>query len=196
LRWGSDSEGTVESAEVPASVFVIAESLAASIFVDAGTGGNAVLFRHFDMDGVADSKGHSIKDNGVGPFSRFMEKTGGHFKYNLDLRNLGQTGQFYLLPLTVTDHSTGELRSEMIPLQNKWPACLLVRTRSEMVLPFLLSPILMPTALLVTCWLLRWPETDLNRRHEDLQSTALPTELSGLILPRFEEDPEPGGHFL
>ena len=25
----------------------------------------------------------------------------------------------------------------------------------------------------------RWPETDSNRRHEDLQSSALPTELSG-----------------
>jgi hypothetical protein len=34
-----------------------------------------------------------------------------HFKYNLDIRNLGQTGQFYLLPLTVTDNSTGELQS-------------------------------------------------------------------------------------
>ncbi len=32
-----------------------------------------------------------------------------------------------------------------------------------------------------------WPETDLNRRHEDLQSTALPTELSGLDLPGLDE---------
>lgn len=28
----------------------------------------------------------------------------------------------------------------------------------------------------------RWPETDLNRRHVNFQSTALPTELSGLYL--------------
>ena len=27
-----------------------------------------------------------------------------------------------------------------------------------------------------------WPEAELNRRHEDFQSSALPTELSGLVV--------------
>ena len=27
-----------------------------------------------------------------------------------------------------------------------------------------------------------WPEAELNRRHKDFQSFALPTELSGLLL--------------
>ena len=32
------------------------------------------------------------------------------------------------------------------------------------------------------------PETELNRRHEDFQSSALPTELSGLFMSLIELD--------
>src|SRR6478735_7959070 len=35
-----------------------------------------------------------------------------------------------------------------------------------------------------------WPETDLNRRHVNFQSTALPTELSGLTTATLAGGPE------
>ena len=34
------------------------------------------------------------------------------------------------------------------------------------------------------CGAFQWPEPDLNRRHTDFQSVALPTELSGLLVIR------------
>ena len=34
-----------------------------------------------------------------------------------------------------------------------------------------------------------WPETESNRRHEDFQSSALPTELSGQMLMKIKVRP-------
>ena len=58
------------------------------------------------------------------------------------------------------------------------------------VLEILLEPIIflfIPKLLLAlsTCkyW---WPEVELNHRHTDFQSVALPTELSGLFTGKYE----------
>ena len=50
-----------------------------------------------------------------------MDKVGEHLKYNLDtntLKTIADT-KCYLLEVTVTDTSTGESVSEMIPVQAK-----------------------------------------------------------------------------
>ena len=47
-----------------------------------------------------------------------------------------------------------------------------------------------------TC-VLRWPGTELNRRHRDFQSRALPTELPGLFQgPADKNRPSPAGGAL
>ena len=38
------------------------------------------------------------------------------------------------------------------------------------------------------CW---WPEVELNHRHTDFQSVALPTELSGHLRGRRDSNPRP-----
>ena len=81
--------------------------------------GTVVVYGDTDMDGVADGNELPIDYNGVGGPGGLMDKVDGHLKYNLDTSQLPQTTKCYLLEITVTDSSTGEAVSEMIPLQAK-----------------------------------------------------------------------------
>ncbi len=70
-------------------------------------------------DGVADGNPLPIEFNGVGEAGGVMDNIDGHLKFNLDTKQLPQTTECYLLQVTVTDCSTGESRSEIVPLQAK-----------------------------------------------------------------------------
>ncbi len=83
--------------------------------------GTVVVYGDTNMDGVADGNAIPIDYNGVGGAGGAMDKVGEHLKYNLDtntLKTIADT-KCYLLEVTVTDTSTGESVSEMIPVQAK-----------------------------------------------------------------------------
>ena len=71
------------------------------------------------MDGVDDGNALEIDYNGIGESGGIMDKIDGHLAYYLDTRKLPPITECYLLQVTVIDTSTGEFRSEMIPLQAK-----------------------------------------------------------------------------
>jgi len=72
-------------------------------------------------NGVAEGNALPIDYNGVGDDGGVMDKIGGHLKYNLDTGELPEilNTRSYVLEVTVTDISTGESVSEMIPIQAK-----------------------------------------------------------------------------
>jgi titin len=81
--------------------------------------GKVEVFGDTNCDGVADGNALPIDYNGVGEAGGVMDKIDGHLKYNLDTKKLPQTAQCFILQVTVTDTSTGESRSEIVPLQAK-----------------------------------------------------------------------------
>ena len=83
--------------------------------------GTVVVYGDADMDGAVDGNAIPIDYNGVGGAGGAMDKVGDHLKYNLDTKTLKAIAdtRCYLLEVTVTDTSTGEVVSEMISLQAK-----------------------------------------------------------------------------
>ncbi|MBI3853154.1 MAG: HYR domain-containing protein [Verrucomicrobia bacterium] len=96
-----------------------AQGCSADVTANANVIGKVVVFGDSNCDGVADGNALAIDYNGVGEAGGIMDKIDGHLKFNLDTKKLPQTTKCYLLQVTVTDTSTGESRSEMIPVQAK-----------------------------------------------------------------------------
>jgi hypothetical protein len=89
------------------------------VTANANVTGIVVVFGDTDCDGVVDAVELPIDYNGVGEAGGVMDKIDGHLKYNLDTKKLPQTVKCYILQVTVTDSSTGESRTESVPLQAK-----------------------------------------------------------------------------
>lgn len=83
--------------------------------------GTVVVYGDTNMDGVADGNAIPIDYNGVGGAGGAMDLIDGHLRYNLDTKTLKAIAntKCYLLEVTITDSSTGEVASEIIPLQAK-----------------------------------------------------------------------------
>jgi uncharacterized repeat protein (TIGR03803 family) len=96
-----------------------AQGCSADVTANANVIGKVVVFGDTDMNGVADAGPLLIDYNGIGEPGGIMDKIGDHLKYNLDTKKLPQTTKCYLLQVTVTDTSTGESYSEIVPLQPK-----------------------------------------------------------------------------
>lgn len=79
--------------------------------------GKVAVFADNDLNGVADAGELPIASHGLGEPGGIMDKHDGQLRYNLDTTKLPQAIPCFLLQVTVTDISTGEFRSEMIPLQ-------------------------------------------------------------------------------
>ena len=81
--------------------------------------GTVQVFGDTNCYGVADGNALPIDFSGVGGAGGVMDKIGAHLMYNLDTKKMPQTTQCHILQVTVTDTSTGESRSEIVPLQVK-----------------------------------------------------------------------------
>ena len=89
----------------------------ADVTGNANVIGTVEVFGDTNCEGVVDGNTLPIDYNGVGEAGGVMDKIDGHLKYNLDTKKLPQTTECYILQVTVTDSSTGESRSEIVPLQ-------------------------------------------------------------------------------
>jgi hypothetical protein len=100
---------------------VHAQGCDGNVSANANVGGKVVVFGDTDMDGVVDAnEGELLIDyNGVGEAGGVMDKVDGKLQFNLDTKKLIQTFKCYILQVTVTDSSTGESRTEIVPLQAK-----------------------------------------------------------------------------
>jgi len=98
---------------------VHAQGCSADVTPNANVSGRVTVFGDTDCDGVVDAGELPIDYNGVGEAGGVMDKIDGHLKYNLDTKKLPQTVKCYILQVTVTDSSTGESRTESVPLQAK-----------------------------------------------------------------------------
>lgn len=96
-----------------------AQGCSADVTANANVIGRVVVFGDTDMNGVVDADELPIDYNGVGEAGGVMDKIDGHLKFNLDTKKLPNTTKCYLLQVTITDSSTGERRSEIVPLQAK-----------------------------------------------------------------------------
>jgi hypothetical protein len=98
---------------------VHAQGCSGDVTANANVSGKVVVFGDTDMDGVVDA-GEPIAFDGAGAGGGIMDKIDGRLRYNLDTKKLlVQTSKCYILQVTVTDSSTGESRSEIVPLQAK-----------------------------------------------------------------------------
>jgi len=98
---------------------VHAQGCSADVTANANVSGRVTVFGDTDCDGVVDAGELPIDYNGVGEAGGVMDKIDGHLKYNLDTKKLPQTVKCYILQVTITDSSTGESRTESVPLQAK-----------------------------------------------------------------------------
>lgn len=118
------AEGTLKyrfkrGSTIPVKIY--AEGLEADVTTNSNVTATVVVYGDADMDGFADGNAVPIDYNGVGGSGGVMDKIDGRLVYNLDTKTLNAIPDTscYLLEVTVTDTSTGETASEMIPLQAK-----------------------------------------------------------------------------